>query len=103
MSENRRHPRISWVVEAKLHCRTEDVHWDVRLTDISVGGCFVDTVVPLDAGSPVVLKLRDEAGAMDIPGKILYGQPYIGSAIAFDDLDGALRQRLEQAIAGAGG
>ena len=103
MSDNRRHPRISWIVEATLRSCTEDVNWNVRLTDISVGGCFVDTVVPLEAGSRVALKLTDNSGVMELPGKILYGQPYIGSAIAFEELDEQLRQRLESAIAGVGG
>lgn len=103
MSDNRRFPRISWIVEATLRSCTEDVHWKVRLTDISVGGCFVDTVVPLEAGSQVELKLTDNLGVMELPGKILYGQPFIGSAIAFDELDEPLRQRLEKAVAGVGG
>jgi len=103
MSDNRRFPRISWIVEATLRSCTEDVNWKVRLTDISVGGCFVDTVVPLEAGSKVELKLTDNAGVMELPGKILYGQPYIGSAIAFDEMDAQLRQRLEGAIAGISG
>jgi len=103
MSDLRRHPRIAWIVEASLRCLAEDVNWKVRLTDISIGGCFVDTVVPLDPGSRVSLKLTDNAGVMEIPGKILYGQPYIGSAIAFEQLEESMRQRLEQAIAGVSG
>ncbi len=103
MADNRKYPRINWIVEATLRSCTEDVNWKVRLTDISVGGCFVDTVVPLEAGSRVELKLTDNSGVMELPGKILYGQPFIGSAIAFEELGEPLRKRLEGAIAGIGG
>ena len=66
------------------------------------GGCFVDTLVPLEEGSPVSLKVNDGSGSLEIPGKILYGQPTIGSAIAFEPLDDSLRLRVQKIIASAG-
>mgnify|MGYP001042929813 CR=1 FL=1 len=100
MSEKRRHPRVSWLVDGQVWCRDEDVYWDVRVTDISEGGCFVDTLVPLSEGSPVSLKANDLSGMpMDIPGRIVYGQPTIGSAIAFDTLDPNLRLQLQKIVA----
>lgn len=103
MPENRQYERAPWLVEAQLWCHTEDVHWNVRLTDISEGGCFVDTVVPLTEGSPVSLKVQDSSGTMEIPGRILYGQPNIGSAIAFEPLDESVRLRLRKIVVGSGG
>lgn len=103
MSDKRQHPRAAWLVEAQIWCRDEDVHWDVRLTDISEGGCFVDTLVPLSEGSAVSLRVKDGSGTIEIPGKILYGQPTIGSAIAFEPLDANLRLRINKIIAQAGG
>ena len=102
MSEKRQHSRVSWLVEAQVWCRDEDVHWNVRLTVISEGGCFVDTLVPLEEGSPVSLKVKDGSGLLEIPGKILYGQPTIGSALAFDPMDNSLRLRIQKIIASAG-
>ncbi len=94
MAEQRRFPRAAWLVEAKVFCRDQNVHWNVRLTDISEGGCFVDTMVPLEIGSAVLLKVNDETGELQLPGKILYGQQTIGSAIKFDPLEPHLRLRL---------
>ncbi len=103
MSDKRQYPRAPWLVEAQIWCRDEDVHWDVRLTDISEGGCFVDTLVPLSEGSAVSLRVKDGSGTIEIPGKILYGQPTIGSAIAFEPLDANLRLRINKIVAQAGG
>lgn len=103
MSEKRKYPRAPWLVEAQIWCRDEDVHWDVRLTDISEGGCFVDTLVPLSEGSKVSLKVRDATGPMEISGRILYGQPTIGSAIAFDAPDPNTTLRLRKIVAASGG
>ena len=102
MSDKRQHARISWLAEAQVWCRDEDVHWDVRLTDISEGGCFVDTLVPLEEGSRVALKVKDDGGSLEIPGKILYGQPTIGSAIAFEPLDNSVRLRIQKITASTG-
>ena len=103
MPDKRQHTRVSWLVEAQLWCRDQDVHWNVRLTDIGEGGCFVDTLVPLEEGSPVSLKVNDASGLLEIPGRILYGQPTIGSAMEFDPMDDSLRLRIQKIIASAGG
>lgn len=92
--------RASWLVEAQVWCRDEEVYWDVRLTDISEGGCFVDTLVPLTEGAPVALKVNDGSGVpLELPGKILYGQPTIGSAIGFDPLTPEQLVRVRKVIA----
>ena len=98
-SDKRKHPRGQWLTEAQIWCRDEDVHWDVRLTDISEGGCFVDTLVPLTEGSPVSLRVQDSQGLMELPGKILYGQPTIGSAIAFEPLQPGQAARIHKIVA----
>ncbi len=41
------------------------------------------------------MKAKDDSGSIEIPGKIFYGQPTIGSAIAFDPVDPSLRQRIQ--------
>ena len=102
MSEKRQQPRVSCRVEAQVWGPDKDVHWDVRLTVISEGGCLVDTLVPLEDGSPVSLKVNDGGGSLEIPGKILCVQPSIGSAIAFDPMDTSLRLRIQKIIASTG-
>ncbi len=102
-SDKRQHPRTTWIADAQVWCSGEDVHWNVRLTDISEGGCFVDTLVPLVDGSPVALKLDEPSGLpLELPGRILYGQPTIGSAIAFDPLPQETRVRLLKLIMSLG-
>lgn len=101
--DKRRFPRANWLVEAQVYHRNEDVHWDVRLTDISEGGCFVDTLVPLGPGSAVIVKVKDASGELQVPGKILYGQQTIGSAICFDPLEPSTRLRILKIVADRAG
>ena len=102
MSEKRQHRRVCCLVEAQVWCPDKDVHWDVQLTAIGEGGCFVNTLVPLEDGSPVSLKINDGSGSLEVPGKILYVQPSIGSAITFDPMDTSLRLRIQKIIASTG-
>ena len=44
------------------------------------------------------MKVKDDSGSMEIPGRILYGEPTIGSAITFDLADTSVRQRIEKII-----
>ncbi len=102
MSDKRKFPRVTYLIEAQVWCVAEDVHWDVRLNDIGEGGCFVDTLVALTDGSPVQVRVKDADGlTLEIPGRILYGQQTIGSAIAFDPLTPELRSRVQKMIARA--
>lgn len=102
MADKRRFPRVTYLIEAQIWCVEEGVHWDVRLNDISEGGCFVDTLVALSDGSPVQVRVKDVDGiTLEIPGRILYGQQTIGSAIAFDPLTPELRFRVQKMIARA--
>ena len=94
MGEKRRLKRVNWFVEAKIHCVEMDLFWNVRLTDISEGGCFVDTIVPLDAGTKITLMVKDDAHTLDVPGRILYVNPGFGSAIEFDPLEPDLRSKI---------
>lgn len=103
MGEKRRAPRITWFVEAQVYCIDHDLHWNVRLTDISEGGCFVDTIVPLDPGERVRVKIQDGENKLELPGKILYGNPGFGSGIEFEPLEPGLHGHLLKIIASRNG
>jgi hypothetical protein len=84
MNEKRQGERLNWSAEAKLFCVDDKTEVVVRLTDISEGGCFIDTIVPLSAGARVILRVNSGGHVLEAPGTILYVQPSIGSAIQFD-------------------
>src|SRR5690348_12367597 len=98
MGEKRRAPRVSWFVEGKIFCVDQDLHWNVRLTDISEGGCFVDTIVPLASGTRVLVKINDGNTRLEIPGNVLYDQTGIGSAIQFEPLEPTLHSQVLKII-----
>ena len=48
------------------------------------------------------LKVNDASGPMEIQGKILYGQPTIGSALSFDSIDPNHLLRIRKIVSAAG-
>lgn len=88
-----RHPFIAAadVVEIASGAR-----FSTRTTDLGPGGCFVDTLVPFEAGSEVRIAIREGHTQFEATGIVVYSQAGLGMGIAFDDL--ALEQRRALAV-----
>ncbi len=85
---NRRlHPRLQACPPVELELPGSRTLTAARLTDISVGGCFVETdlLPPLDSGLKLALPTQD--GRLDVEGTVVRTEPGIGIAIRFLDHD----------------
>jgi len=92
---NRRiHPRLHARPTVELELPESQASIPGRLTDISVGGCFVETdqLPPLD--SELKLALITEDGRLQVDGTVVRTEPGIGIAIRFPHEDGNRRQVL---------
>lgn len=58
-----------------------------RITDVSFGGCFVDTIVTARVGEKLVLKLDpDSERPVRLSGRVAYVLDGFGFGIEFDEL-----------------
>ena len=92
---NRRlHPRLHARPPVDLLLLESQTSIAGRLTDISVGGCFVETdqLPLLDSG--LKLALTTEDGRLEVEGTVVRTEPGIGIAIRFADQDRNRRQVL---------
>jgi hypothetical protein len=89
----RRHPRLPVLVD----CRVEGVSGrsEMRLTDISPTGCYVDTSVSFSKGTRVVLYARLGDGDVVLPGRVIPLKSGGGFGVEFMDLDDATRKHLD--------
>ncbi|HAF23566.1 MAG TPA: hypothetical protein DCK93_11775 [Blastocatellia bacterium] len=70
---------------------------EARTTDISEGGCFIDTLGQAAVGEMVNFKLRLPAGDwIEVEGEVLYESPRAGFGVRFTNISQA-DQRLLQA------
>jgi hypothetical protein len=78
-----RHPFIAAadVVETSSGSR-----FSTRTTDLGPGGCFLDTLVPFEAGAKVRISIREGQNRFEASGLVVYSQSGLGMGIAFDPL-----------------
>lgn len=69
------------------------------LSDISVGGCYVEMMAPLTSGKEVELRLTAKGVTLKARGVVRASHPAIGMGIEFTEMRDEDRQRLDQLIA----
>jgi hypothetical protein len=84
--ERRRFPRVSCRIEATVVDETSAMNLQVKVTDLSLGGCYVEMLAPLPLGSSVELALDTAQGAIHARGKVVVAQAGMGMSIAFTSI-----------------
>jgi hypothetical protein len=86
-----RHPFIAAADVVELGSGSR---FSTRTTDLGPGGCFVDTLVPFDAGTKVSVSVREGQNRFEATGIVVYSQSGLGMGIAFDALKPDQRRAL---------
>jgi hypothetical protein len=72
---------------------------EARASDISRGGCFIDTIGRAAIGETISFKLQiSETETIDQVGEVVTELPPLGFGIRYLDLSGEKRRRLETVI-----
>lgn len=77
--------------------------YEARTSDLSAGGCFVDTIVPAAAGEELTFRLRLPAGGwLALRGVVTYHFPNVGFGVRFTAASTEDRKRLEWLVKAEG-
>ena len=93
-SDKRRYARLPVLVE----CRVEGASGraEMRLTDLTPLGCYVDTTIAFPAGEKVTLYAALGEGEIPLSGRVIpMKQTGWGFGLEFVDLDAETQQLLE--------
>ena len=80
MSERRAHPRVKGPFEG---------YWDGsgtqsgRVVDLSVSGCFIESVALPAIGQAVTVSIAVAGGQCNLPGEVVYAESNLGFAVRF--------------------
>jgi hypothetical protein len=104
-AKQRKHPRFQVSAPIEVHAEGSDTPFRCATSDISLGGCYIETMFPFPVGTRLDLKLQLESTLL-ILAKVVASYPLVGNGIEFvkilpEDLD-ELRVFLET-IASRGG
>ncbi|HEV8487635.1 MAG TPA: PilZ domain-containing protein [Blastocatellia bacterium] len=85
-SDRRKDERVAYLCEVQCES-ANDRRFTTRINDISVGGAFIDSMIPLRVGSILKLIFRVRAAEITAMGEVRYSMPRIGMGIRFVDLN----------------
>jgi hypothetical protein len=96
--ERRCEARYPFIAHAELSDEERTIYLQARVNDLSLGGCYLDMIHPLPAGTQIALYVTDDMGSFQARGKIVYSLPNLGSGVAFLDVSPALRSDIERSL-----
>ncbi len=102
-SARRKLPRFELVAEAEVdEARRGGSRLHVRISELSAGGCYVDTLNPLPPASEILLRIQHGGVACALPGTVIYVHPGLGMGVRFSDLPADQRAILDAWLAEIG-
>jgi len=93
MKEKRSQPRFEVCLD--LQWQGSGAHYNVRIADISEGGCYVDTILEVTKGEILFLKmLMPEGDWFDVQGVVAHHSLRLGFGVRFINLNEEQRRRI---------
>jgi hypothetical protein len=99
-SERRRHGRYTVNVQIEVHQEGSDVPMRLVTTDLSRGGCYIQTMIPLSVGRRVRATLWLDGCAVVFGGLVVTRHPQFGNGIMFVEIEGEGEQLLARYLDG---
>jgi PilZ domain-containing protein len=97
------------VSERRVHLRVKgpfEGYWDGsgtqagRIVDLSVGGCFVESVSPPDPSRQrATVTIMTSLGRLDVVGEVIYVEAGLGFAVRFLDPPANVVEIIEKEVA----
>jgi hypothetical protein len=93
----RKHERSTFLTEIVLESASGKR--EARISDVSEGGCFVDTIVTVRPGEEVSLSGTLEGGEnLNVKGKVAYVLDGFGFGVEFTEVSGESRQAINKIL-----
>jgi hypothetical protein len=86
-AERRRVPRFPFVASAEVVDSNSKAKLNARVSELSLYGCYVDTINPLPKGASVFIKIFTTIDFIEANGMVAYVHPNLGMGIAFFDVN----------------
>jgi hypothetical protein len=83
--ERRRHPRVKGPFDATWEGASGRA--DCRVWDLSVAGCFVESLATQRSGEPMALQINAPEGSARVSGVVVYSVSNQGFAVQFTAVD----------------
>ena len=92
--DRRSHPRLKCRVTIELQTETAEVPLFANVTDISMGGCYIETSTIIAAGSKIKLAFSMDDASLSADGVVARLDPGSGIAVQFREMNRDARERM---------
>ena len=93
----RQQERVNYLIEIVLECASGKR--EARISDLSPGGCYIDSIVAVQEGESVSFSLNAPSGeTLPFTGDIAYVLDGFGFGVKFTDLTDERKTFLDQVI-----
>ncbi|HKQ85896.1 MAG TPA: PilZ domain-containing protein [Candidatus Acidoferrales bacterium] len=93
--------RCPFVASAEVTDANSDTRLSARISELGVGGCYVDAMNPFPEGTAVTVRILRDQGAFETKGKVVYCHPACGMGLSFTETEPSQRSVLEEWLAEA--
>jgi hypothetical protein len=97
-AERRHNPRYKCEGSVELREAGCDVRTFASITDISLGGCYIEAQATYPVGTFLHLKLQANGFKVETEGSVRVNYPYLGMGLAFVDMSEENREHLKQLL-----
>lgn len=97
-ADRRGHSRLPVFLDCEVDGASGMVQ--TRISDLSVTGCFVDTRLQIQIGSPLIIRVTIAGSPLTLTGRVVHTQPGIGFGMQFDALPAESRDAIARFVEG---
>jgi|ERR1017187_6178997 hypothetical protein len=94
--DRRQHSRYTTQVQVEIRQEGSDVSMRLETTDLSLGGCYIQLMIPLSVGIRLQATLWLDGYPIVIRGLVVTRHPQFGNGIMFVEIEGQGDQLLHR-------
>ena len=93
--ERRRTPRFPFIASAEVLAESTGSRMTIRISDLSVFGCYADTINPLPDGTTVRVRIFADTKTFEAPATVVFSHTHLGMGLAFRDVQPSSQDVLQ--------
>jgi len=97
-AERRRFPRFPFVADVEISAVESKTKLQARLSDLSLDGCYLDTLHPPPLGTQLRLRVKAGEKSFECLGKVRFCAPGLGMGIEFARMPAQDWQKLAAVV-----
>ena len=93
--ERRRSPRSTFIASVEITELKSRIHVRARTSDLSLLGCYADTLNPFPEGTQTLLRIVFQKESFEVEAVVVHSKPNMGMGLMFTQINAEQRAILK--------